>query len=722
MHAGETLDASSVLPASFVCWDFVLMALNENPVQDGRLLRLSTPLGNDVLIPKGLIGSEHLSDLFSFRIEAVSKRAAVEASSLLGKSVTLSIWSSGSKTRYLNGIVTAFAMRDAVVNGFRNYELVVSPKLWLLTCMSDCRIFQNMSVVQIAEKIFSENEITAYKTMGLTGAHTARDYCVQYNETHYDFVRRILTEEGIYFYFEFEDGKHTLILSDSTSGYSETGEQGAHAPAQAGRFINISALSRRDQIISGKVTLRDYSPKQPTADMSSAVTTKVSQANIKSYELFRYPGRFVSKSIGEKLAKVGIEAEEAQYEQADGLSNYATFFPGGRFTVADHEASSEQGKKYAIISVTHEGVDLSRLGNSNAPPPSYNNSFRALPAATPYRLSPIPSKPTVPGLQTALVVGPKGDEVYADKLGRIKVQFHWDRLGKNDENSSCWIRVAQMQAGPGWGTQFMPRVGMEAVVSFLDGDPDRPLVIGTVPNANRQPIYLNEAMKTQSGIKTRSTTDGTASMYNELRFDDKKGSEEIYVYAQKDLNAEIKNNETRTVENDQTLTVKKNRAATISEGNESLTVSKGTYVLNVDTSDATTNIKKGNITQNVSAGNKSLNVTKGNYTVTMTEGSEKHTLTKGNFNVALTSGSAGISSDSGSITLKTAGGSVTVEAAQSITLKVGSNSIVISQSGITMKGVQVMMSADGTFTAKGSVLNLEGSGPVTVNGAIVKIN
>ena len=275
------------------------------------------------------------------------------------------------------------------------------------------------------------------------------------------------------------------------------------------------------------------------------------------------------------------------------------------------------------------------------------------------------------------MVGPSGEDIYCDKYGRIRVQFFWDRDGKNNENSSCWIRVAQVFAGANWGTIYTPRIGMEVIVAFLDGDPDQPLVVGSVYNADNMPPYTLPGQKTQSGIKTRSTTKGTSSTYNEMRIEDQKDSELFYFRAQKDFQREVMNNDTLTVSNDQTITITKNRSETVSEGNMSTTVSKG---------------------------NKSTTVSKGNVAMDVTSG---------NYNLTLGSGSANV---------KCNGGSILLQAASSITLKVGANEIVISQSGVTIKGTMVQSTATGTSKITGAIVQVSASGMAKIAGATVMIN
>ncbi len=639
-----------------------------SPVQQGRLLSLTTPLGGDVLIATSISGREGFSELFEMTVSMISTNTGITASDLLGKPVTVKISRPNADPRAFNGIVASFAAEDSFVTGHRRYQVVLRPKFWLLTRTSDCRIFQNKSVVQIADTLLSEGGVTDYKKQGLSGSHPSRDYCVQYNETDYDFLCRIFAEEGIYFYFQHADGAHTLVLSDSTAGYADcTDSKVRHAPPDSSETVSIDNWQSGYHFASGKATLSDYNFEQPPTDLTASTTTALSNSAFKSWELYDYPGDYSQKGDGSSLSRVRMEEVEAGYAVVNGQGSYRMFQPGLKFSVEKHEVASEQGKSYVLSCVSHEAQDVSHLGNQSETP-FYRNSFTALPAATGFRPPSVKRRPLIPGPQTATVVGPSGEDIYCDKYGRIRVQFHWDRLGQNDEKSSCWVRVSQILAGSGWGSQFTPRVGMEVIVVFLEGDPDRPFVIGCAYNGKNMPPYALPGNKTQSGFKTRSSAQGDASTFNELRFEDKKGDELVYVHAQKDHTRDVENDDTLTVKHDQTLTVKNNRAATIQEGNETLTVSKG------------------NATTTVSQGNHALKVTSGNATV------------------------------------KCDAGAITMEAATSITLKVGGNSVVINQSGITVKGTQITITGDAKVQVKAPMVNVNGDGTVQIKGGIVTIN
>ncbi len=674
------------------------------PVQKDRLLTLTTPLGGDVLIAIAFSGVEDLSTLFRFTLSMASTNTAITADQLLGKPLTVKIARPEGDPRCINGIVTSFAAADRMVDGMRRYDVILEPKLWLLTRTTDSRIFQNQTVVQITETLFSDGGVTDYKKQGISGTHPSREYCVQYRETDYDFMLRILAEEGIYFYFQHADGKHTLVLSDSTAGYTDCADKSVeHAPAETGNYIAVKQWASGYSFQSGKVTLTDYDFEQPTSDLTVSTTTVLSNSSFKSWELFDYPGDYTKKGDGTPLSRTRMEAVEADYAVASGKSTYSTFVPGAKFTMSKHEVSSEQGKQYVLQRVEHSGRDESHLGNENAEI-FYRNTFTALPATRAFHPPPITRRPLIPGPQTALVVGPSGEEIYCDKYGRVRLQFYWDRLGKKDDTSSCWVRVGQIIAGATWGSQFTPRVGMEVIVSFLEGDPDRPLVVGSVYNGQNMPPYTLPDNKTQSGVKTRSSSQGTSSMFNELRFEDKKDSELLYMHAQKDFTRDVENDDTHNVKHNQIITIKNDRTETVQEGNESVTVSKG------------------NRSVTVTEGNEALTVSKGNQSVTVSQGNQATTVSQGNVTTTVSNGNHTVKLGSGNATLQCDGGSITLQAAQTITLKVGSNSITISQSGIALKATQITITGDAKVEVSGPMVNVSGSGTVQVKGGMVTIN
>ena len=648
------------------------------------LFSVTTPIdGQGAFSLVSLEGEEGLSRLFRFRLEVVSSNASVAPADLVGKGITVSVASGQGGDRYFHGIVRRLAL-GAPLDEARSYIVELVPWLWFLTRTADCRIYQNQSTVQIVEQIFGDLGFTDYQSK-LTGSYSPREYCVQYRETAFQFVSRLLEEEGIFYYFSHDDGKHTLILADDASAY-------APCPESSVVYVPIEPrVQPSDRIVgwqhayeyrSGKFTLTDYNFEQPTNSLVSSAPTAVSLPQISSYEVFDYPGIYLDTGRGSTLAGLRVGADETPYDAVWARSTYRTFTPGGTFTVTRHTDQAEVNQSFVITSIEH------RAGGQEL----YGNRFEAIPSSVVYRPEARTPRPMIRGTQTAVVVGSSGEEVWPDKYGRIKVQFHWDRLGKNDENSSCWIRCAQAWTGATWGVLFLPRIGQEVVVSFLEGNPDRPLIIGTVANANEMPAYTLPDNKTRSYIRTRSSKQGESTASNEIRFEDLKGSEELYIHAQKDLNEIVENNRTLTVgsnkadDGSQTITVYKDRTITVQTGNESTTIKQGNRTVEIDQGNESTTIKQGNRTVEIDTGNDTLTIKQGNLSIQMNAGSG------------------------------------TIEAAQTITLKVGSNSIEISQQGITVKGAQVQVQGQAQVQVQAPAVQVSADGALALKGGIVNIN
>jgi type VI secretion system secreted protein VgrG len=543
--------------------------------QENRLIAVDTPLGRDVLLLLGFKGREEVSNPFRFELDLISENHNISFESIVGKNVTVSIILADGSKRYFNGIVASFSQgRGGAETGsdprFSYYTAVMVPWLWLLARYADVKIFQELSTPDIVEKVFTDREFSDFK-LQLQGNYEKRTYCVQYRETDFNFISRLLEEEGIYYYFEHEKGKHTLVLADSPSGHKPCPKQdSARYQITAGGHEEedvITGLDRSKAIRCGKYALNDYNYLMPNTDLRTNVSSRQMLGPGKR-EIYDYPGLYPNKGRGDHLTTVRMEEEEAQITTITGTSVCRAFTTGYRFTLQDHYRQDMNHKAYVLTGIDHEayqGADYPGVtGDGGGEESTYSNSFECIPYDVPYRPLCRAEKTRVHGTQTAVVVGPSGEEIYTDDLGRIKVQFHWDREGKKDENSSCWIRVGQLWAGPQWGAMYIPRIGQEVVVDFLEGDPDRPLVIGCVYHKAHMPPLDLTAEKTRSTIKSDSTIGGGG--FNEFRFEDKKGQEEIYIHAQRDMKEEVehdksttvKHDETRKVENDHTVTIMNN--------------------------------------------------------------------------------------------------------------------------------------------------------------------
>jgi type VI secretion system secreted protein VgrG len=670
--------------------------------QKDRLLSLVTPLGADVLVPFGFQGREAMSELFEFTIDMVADQGklatspphGIDPARLLGQKVTLSVKRSAGERRHFNGIVSRLTHGMPYSTGLRAFRATIVPDLWITTRKRNFRVFQDVNLRDIVTKVLSASKLRAvFRAIGGT---TVRSYCVQYDETDFNFICRLLEEEGLFFFFRHTSSSHELVIGDASSHYEEAQDREVVFTTATG--FNSGALSTwewNSDIVTGKITQRDYDFEAPSKDLTTTDTTRLTPAILKDIEAYHYPGRYVDKAIGTKLGEARTGAHSAEHTVISASGSAPGFAAGAKAKLTNHPYPNEKGKSFVCIAVDHVARDDSQLGQSSGGG-DYSNSFRAIPADVVFRPQRRAARALVQGPLTAIVVGPKGEEIHVDKHGRIRIQFHWDREGAKDGKTTCWVRVAQSLAGKGWGSQFIPRVGMEVVVQFLNGDPDRPLVTGAVYNGENTPPYALPDSKTQSGIKTRSSPKGGGEDFNELRFEDKKGEEEVYLHAQKDFSQVVENDETLDVGNDQKITVKKNRAVTVTEGNE---------------------------TQKIEAGNRTTTLAKGNDTLTLEKGNRQVKLDgPGNHSLTLKSGNAAISLDSGNYSLKAKGGKITLEAAQSIELKVGGSSLKLTPAGIEIKGTLIKANASASVEVKGAMAEVSAKGVLTLKGSITKIN
>ena len=556
-----------------------------------------------------------------------------------------------------DGLIAEAHQLPATGNADR-YQFVLRPWLWWLTLASNNRVFQNLSAQEIVEKVFKDAGFTDYQ-FKLKTKSEKREYCLQYNESDFNFVSRLLEQEGIFWFFTHKEGKHTLVLADDNSAFPPiAGEKKVkYQAAQSGERETgaIRSAELRLQATAQGFQSSDYNYEQPKAALFALAGEK------KGGMQYQHPGRFSVKAEGDALAAWKVNALKAQAKQLVGESDCAALTAGHWFTLTDHYDKA-LNIDWLVIAVSHE-YDGER----------YRNRFTAIPKATPYRPLAVTPQPFM-HTQTAVVVGKSGEEIWTDKLGRVKVQFPWDREGKNDETSSCWLRVATAWSGNGFGAQFIPRIGQEVVVSFIDGDPDKPLITGCVYNGANALPYALPANQTQSGIKTHSEQG-----FNELRFDDKKDAELLAMQAQKDFQVTVLNDSTTIVGHDEILSVKNKRSVTVKgdqehaiDGNETHKV-KGNYTLNVD----------GNLTIKVSG------------TLTLESGKT----------LDIKSGAGLNASASGSMKLDAA--SIASEA----------------KSSLSQKAVTISQEARATLTSKASATQtVDGGGMLVIKGGLVKIN
>ncbi len=523
--------------------------------------RFTFTAGEIPFLVVGFDAEEKISDLFKLTLELACEEEIAPAD-VIGQPALLTI-ESDDQARRLHGIV-----HECFVVGtsgrFFLYKAMVRPAAALLAHRTDCRIFQHQNVPAIVTQVLNQAGLTGdLFTFRLQGNYADHDYCVQYRETDIHFICRLLAEEGIFFFFEHSSDNHLMVFGDSPVNYQPiAGEDKVPFNPGGGTVAETEAVlgfSRGQRILSGKYAQRDFNFEKPALDLSA----RNEQPQQPTLELYDYPGTYELPEQGARLARVRLEAASMNRDQAIGESVIARFLPGFTFTLTDGQVDGQDGQ-YLLTDLVHKGKQPQVLAelSDHAQGTVYHNDFKAIPADVPVRRNgKVLEKPVVRGVQTAIVTGPAGEEIYTDRHGRIKVQFHWDRLGQNDENSSCWIRVSQGWAGAGWGSMHIPRIGQEVIVDFLEGDPDRPLVTGRVYHGENIPPYALPEHKTRSTIKSETTPGGNGS--NEIRFEDKKDSEEIYIHGQKDWNISIENDKGQTIGHDETLDVANNRTKTV---------------------------------------------------------------------------------------------------------------------------------------------------------------
>ena len=531
------------------------------PTQATRHIAIHTPLGDDVLLLRSFSVHEEISRLFEFDLDLLSEDDEINFDDIIGQNVTISMELPGGGKRYWNGYINRFVQGVSTSSKFAQYRATMVPWLWFLTRTSDCRIFQEKTVPEIVKQIFNDLGFSDIEDR-LSGSYRTWTYCVQYRETDFNFVSRLMEQEGIYYYFLHEQGKCTIVLCDSLSKHDPYGDYAEidFTPDTRSSSLQerISTWTVEKSVQSGKFAHTDYNFTKPSTSLMSIEEDQKGHAQA-NYEIYDYPGEYPEKADGDQYAKVRMEELAQPYEICSGQSDSRGISSGYLFTMAKH-TRTDQNRDYLILSTNYQAAaeDYETSGGQDE---ICSCSLTAIPSSVQFRPARTSSKPVIQGTQTAVVTGPAGEEIYTDEHGRVKVQFHWDREGKYDENSSCWIRVGQNWAGKRWGGLHIPRIGQEVIVDFLEGDPDHPIIVGAVYNGNNMPPYDLPAEKTKSTLKSDSTIGGGGS--NEIRFEDKKGSEEVYLHGQKDWTIAIDNDKNQTVGHDETMSVGNNRTKTV---------------------------------------------------------------------------------------------------------------------------------------------------------------
>ncbi len=636
--------------------------------QDTRIARLTTPsVGPEPLVFRLLTAYERISSPFEFRILALTEAPIENSDDLLGEACHVSYHGESGPLRSFHGICAEVSYAGSSRGGIQ-YELTLRPDFWFLSRNRDCRIFQAMTVVEILDDVLRKRGRIAKCEFNLDGTYPKRDFCVQYRESDFDFASRLMEEEGIFYFFRHDETGHTMIVADkkavheTVSGYEEIPYYPPSDNAMRERD-HLDEWSVQHRAGAATVRLADYNFTKPEVIVEKKTEPEAHTKD--SAEMLDFPGGFATAAEATRLTALRLEAERALRVIALASGSAVGLCAGAKFKLTGDHPLKPEKNEFVLVETRHriEGDDFHSGGIPAAPP---RVDIIAMPAATPFRKPQETPRPRILGTQTAVVTGAKGEEIETDEYGRVRVVFHWDTYIKDSRPTSCWIRVAQIMAGKNWGAVFTPRIGQEVLVDFLDGDPDQPVVTGVVYNKANMPPYALPANKTRSTMKTDSSK-GSGG-FNELRFEDKKGSEELYMHAQKDMNIKVLNNLSTEVDNDETRVVTQNRTTTVDKGDEK-------FIMNM-----------GNRTETIEMGNDATQLKMGNQSVKLDLGKQD------------------------------------TEAMQSIEFKVGQSSIKIDQMGVTIKGMMINIEGQISTNVKGLMTQIDGTAMLVAKGGLVMIN
>ncbi|MEQ8766041.1 MAG: type VI secretion system tip protein TssI/VgrG [Planctomycetota bacterium] len=652
---------------------------------EGRLASIATPLGDDVLLLSKVEGFEGLSRLFQLDALVLAEGEPIDPSQLIGQNVTIALdLESGQERRFLNGMVARLGQGGADER-FITYRLTIVPFVWLLTQRRDCRIYQHLSVTGIAEQIFEELGVRDFE-LRLSGSPPEREYVVQYRETYWDFLARLFEDEGLFYFFEHQDGKHVLVIADQPWQpaafakdplvFYKAGLASKEAP---------EALSEWDverSVTSGLFSLTSFDFEQPRLDLevSSQAHTFDIEAELEVYDTS--PADYKSVARGDEIALIRLEEAAASRTVIRSRSRNRGLRVASTFRLSGHYDAAFDEKDFLITEQRFQ-IDQSDSFQPGAPAEAiYESRFHCIPKDVPYRPPRTTTKPRIVGPQSATVVGPDGEEIHVDSLGRVNVLFHWDRLGAGDDSSSCPVRVSQAWAGKGFGTWHLPRIGQEVIVEFLEGDPDCPLITGSVYNGVQKPPYDPAAQPTVSTWKSSTSKGGQG--FNEIRFDDKKDNEQIFIHAQKDAHLRVGNDRVEHVEQDHHRRVVRNEKVMV-EGDRHHHV-KGDRLEKV-ASNFGLEVEGDRLAKVTGNDHKEV----GGDAISQIEGECSFTVTGD----LLGKATGDIAFDGKDVHIK-AGANAVIEAATQLTLKVGGNFIVISSSGIDIQGSMLKLNSGGS--------------------------
>ncbi len=634
------------------------------------LLTMTSSAGGDTFDPVMLRAEEGISEAFCFTVEMLANSASVDPDKVLGMPACVTLTHPYAGTRHFHGIARSFHALGPDKRGNWRYRAELVPQFWFASQTVDCRIFSEQSATDILKKVFAENGFDA--TFTTVGTQTTRPYTVQYNESDYDFAIRLMEEEGCFWYFEHNATGHKMVVTDSNTAFANAEKPLVRVVDTGNAADVLSHFTRATTTAFGKVTLRDYDPLRPATPVVGEQATILSTPGAAARDVHRFPALTSTASTARQRARLRQEAAEAAANLFDGNGTNPGFAPGRKFTVLKAWLNDKADTIYVVRRIVHEVRD--DFDTAGAGVDSYTNSFTAFPVATTWRDWVQDRRPVMAGVHSAVVVGPEGEEIFTDKYGRIKVRFFWDHRRDSPADGTIFIRVMQPWSGNTWGWQHLPRVGSEVGVAFVNGDPDHPIVIGSLYNAEQMMPFPLPAEKTKTGLRTRSSPRGGTGDFTEWSIDDKKGGELVFFHAQKDFTEEVENDHSTLVMHDQKLTVDNVR------------------------------IHKVGKTEDITIGDAQTNKIGNGRTTAISMGNEKLTVDMGNISIAASMGK------------------IEMTAMQSIELKVGSSSVKIDQTGVTIKGMTVSIEGTMQLDLKGLMTNVKASAMLMVKGGLVMIN
>ncbi|WP_429941047.1 type VI secretion system Vgr family protein [Agrobacterium vitis] len=703
-------------------------------IQASRVLKVSSPLGDDQLLPERMKVDEGVNRLFEITLHVRAKREAVKPEELIGKLVDISLeirqgeLGEDGLRRPFNGLVTDLEEGPPVTRGLRSYTLTIRPQMWLLSRRSDCRIWLDMTSIQVLETLFSEHGLPQPDIGFLQNKPPAQGYSVQWQENDLDYLVRRLEEDGIFYWFQHDKGIHRLRVTDHQIAWSK-----ASASAEDDDTVRIAQGSsdrnhitewmRRFSYVPGQRVDADWNFETPNFIPRSQTPSLVELSGNAKRELYNYPARAADYTEMERVGKLRAQATQADHERVKGQSTVRVLEPGRRFNPYEEPHPEHKYEEHVITRVTHWVVDRSYETTENQP--EYINEFEAIPSRIPLTPHRTTKRPRIEGAQVAIVAGPSGEEIHPDKYGRIKAWFPWDRRAKKDGSDTCWIRVSQSWAGGLWGSQVIPRIGMEVMVAYIDGDPDRPLVTGVVPNTNNPVPYDLPANKTKSVFRTNTHKGKSAQKFNELTFEDEAGLEEIFVHAQKDMTVKVLNHATERVDVNKITSV---GGAHLTEVQSSQMTHVGQNVtLNVGTGVGGGVVRGALAASTFGIRDAGYFLAKtmssmsgfGNYTINASGAMSINALGA----ATLTVGAANIVSVGGIHTLNV-GGAIYESAAGASSEVVGSAKIIDAHEEILFRcgKSEVRLQPDGTITLKGTNLIIEKEDKIKMTASRIDIN